>query len=179
MSAVRNLTFAELEAGLDDIRQSPRNGGVLVMIVRRPRTDAREIVETGELDLIQGLIGDNWFAAGSSSDLAMQLTVMNSRTLALVAQTKDRWPLAGDQLIVDLDLSDENLPPGSRLAIGNAVIEITAEPHTGCRKFSARYGPDATKFVNSRVGKQLHLRGVNAKVVQAGKIRVGDMATKL
>ena len=113
-----------------------------------------------------------------SSHPDMQLNIMNARVVALVAQDKSRWPLAGDQLFIDLDLSDANLPPGTRLAIGSAVIEITAQPHTGCGKFVERFGLDAMEFVNSPVGKELHLRGVNAKVVRPGVIRVGDVATK-
>jgi MOSC domain-containing protein YiiM len=109
----------------------------------------------------------------------MQLNIMNARVIALVAQDKARWQLAGDQLFIDMDLSAENLPPGTRLALGTAVIEVTAQPHNGCKKFVARFGLDAMKFVNSAVGKQLHLRGINAKVVQCGTIRVGDIAKKL
>jgi MOSC domain-containing protein YiiM len=109
----------------------------------------------------------------------MQLNIMNARAIALVAGTKDRWPLAGDQLYIDLDLSDANLPPGTRLALGSAMIEVTAQPHTGCRKFKARFGRDALNFVNSAVGKELHLRGINAKVIWPGVIRVGDRARKI
>ena len=185
MEAVRNLTMAELEAGMEDVRRSPRDSGVLEMIVRRPRDDERETVESAELDPLQGLVGDNWKARGSkhspdgSANLDMQLTIMNARTIALVAQDRERWPLAGDQLYIDIDLSDGNLPPGTRLALGTAVIEVSAQPHTGCRKFSARFGVEAMKFVNSPEGKQLHLRGINARVVQAGTIRVGDVVRKL
>ncbi len=182
---VRHLTKEELEAGLDIIRQSPANEGVLDLIVRRPRSDAREVLEIGELDLVDGLVGDTWKIRGSSrttdgtSHPDMQLNLMNSRVIALVAQDKDRWALAGDQLFIDLDLSEENLPPGTQLALGSAVIEVTAQPHTGCAKFVARFGLDAMKFVNSADQKQLHLRGINAKVVQPGTIRVGDRAKKL
>ena len=109
----------------------------------------------------------------------MQLNLMNARSIAVIAQSKDRWALAGDQLFIDLDLSADNLPPGTRLAIGSAVIEITAEPHTGCGKFASRFGIDAVKFVNSAVGTQLRLRGLNAKVVQAGRIRAGDLVQKI
>ncbi|HLF75029.1 MAG TPA: MOSC domain-containing protein [Anaerolineales bacterium] len=185
MEAVRNLTMAELEAGMEDVRRSPRDSGLLEMIVRRPRDDERETVESAELDPLQGLVGDNWKARGSkhspdgSANLDMQLTIMNARTIALVAQDRERWPLAGDQLYIDIDLSDGNLPPGTRLALGTAVIEVSAQPHTGCRKFSARFGVEAMKFVNSPEGKQLHLRGINARVVQAGTIRVGDVVRKL
>ncbi len=185
MADAKQLTMEELEAGLDDIRQSPRDAGVLQLIVRRPQADEREILAEGQLDLLEGLVGDNWGSRGSSltsdgsSHPDMQLTIMNSRVIALVAQAKDRWQLAGDQLFIDLDLSAENLVLGTRLAVGTAVIEITDQPHTGCQKFAARFGQAAAKFVNSPLGKQLHLRGVNARVVQPGVIRVGDVVRKM
>lgn len=185
MSEVKQLTMGVLEKGLDYIRQSPQDAGVLEMIVRRPFMDEREVLHEGELDLTVGLVGDNWQARGSkrtpdgSANPGAQLTLMNSRLAALVAQSKERWPLAGDQLYVDLDLSEENLPPGTQLAIGSAIVEITAVPHTGCKKFVARFGMDAVKFVNSPLGKQLHLRGVNARVVQPGTIRQNDMVQKV
>lgn len=181
----RHLTMEELEAGLDEVRRSPRDGGVLELIVRRPRTDEREVLAEGELDPSEGLVGDSWKHRASSRTPDgsphpdMQLNVMNSRAIALLAQGRDRWQLAGDQLFIDLDLSDENLPPGTRLALGAAVIEVTAQPHNGCKKFVSRFGLDAMKFVNSPVGKQLHLRGINAKVVRPGRIRVGDPVRKL
>lgn len=174
-----------LEAGLDDVAASPADGGVLKLIVRRPAIDARETLEVGELSLLDGLVGDNWNQRGSSrtddgsAHPDMQLNVMNSRSANLVASQIGRWPLTGDQLFVDLDLSHENLPPHTRLALGSAVIEVTPEPHTGCNKFVARFGLDATKFVNSEIGRQLRLRGLNAKVVEPGTIRVGDVIRKL
>ena len=183
--AVKHLTMEELEAGLDYIRQSPRDEGILELIARRPRDDERETLEAGQLDLHSGLEGDNWITRGSKRTLDgtshpdMQLTLMNSRAIALIAGGKDRWPLAGDQLYVDLDLSADNLPPGTRLKIGEAVIEVSAQPHTGCSKFVARFGLDAQKFVNSPEGKQLHLRGINAKIVQPGAIQVGDLVRKI
>jgi hypothetical protein len=185
MMEARHLTMTELEAGMHEIRQSPKNNGVLKMIVRRPQDDEREIIDGGELDPAQGLIGDNWKVRGSkstpdrSANINMQLTIMNSRTIALVAQEQERWPLAGDQLYIDMDLSADNLPPGTRLALGTAIIEVSAQPHTGCWKFSSRFGVDALNFVNSPEGKQLHLRGINARVVRAGRIRVGDVVRKI
>ena len=185
MTEVRHLTMSELEAGLEHIRQAPKDEGLLELIVRRPQVDARETLTSAELDLEHGLVGDSWRARGSSrtADGAahpdMQLNIMNARAAALVAQDKARWPLAGDQLYLDMDLSDENLPPGTRLALGKAILEVTAQPHTGCKKFVARFGLDAMKFVNSDVGTALHLRGINAKVVQPGTIQVGDIARKL
>ena len=184
MLTVKHLTMEELEAGLDAILQSPKDNGALEMIVRRPETDDREVLDEGHLDLSEGLIGDNWKArgswetAGKPANIDAQLTLMNARVIALLAGEQERWPLAGDQLYVDLDLSDENLPPGTRLAIGGALVEVTALPHTGCQKFKARFGRDALVFVNSARGKQLHLRGINAKVIQPGKICVGDMVGK-
>lgn len=181
----RQLTMAELDAGLAHIRQSPREQGVLAMIVRRPAVDAREVLTEAELNTTEGLVGDNWRQRGSSSTPdgsahpEMQLNIMNARAIELIAQDTARWPLAGDQLIIDLDLSDANLPPGAQLAIGSAILEVTAVPHTGCKKFAARFGIDAVKFVNSPEGKELHLRGVNAKVVQGGVIQTGDTVRKL
>lgn len=185
MTNIKHLTMQELETGLDKIRFSPKDEGILEMIVRRPKVNEREILETGELDLIEGLIGDNWKKRGSSRSgdgfghPEMQLNIINSRAISLIAGKRNRWSLAGDQLYIDLDLSDEYLPPGSRLEIGSAIIEITPIPHNGCKKFTQRYGIDAVKFVNSPVGKQLHLRGVNAKVVQSGTISIGDIVKKI
>jgi len=185
MSVARHLTAAELEAGLDAIRASPREAGVLEMIVRRPAVGVREILEEGELDLARGLVGDTWHTRGSrrTSDGSphpdMQLNIMGSRTAALVAQRKDRWALAGDQLFVDLDLSEKNVPAGTRLAVGSAVLEVTAQPHTGCQKFVERFGREAMMLVNSPIGRELHLRGINARVVQPGVIRVGDVVRKI
>jgi len=185
MLNVRHLSITELEAGLDTIRQSPKDNGVLKMIVRRPSVDERETLSEAELTLEEGLAGDTWKERFSrrtpdgSANIDAQITIMNARTVALLAQREERWPLAGDQLFVDLELSDENIPAGTRLAIGSAVVEVTAVPHTGCDKFAARYGTDATKFVNSKEGKRLHLRGINTRVVQAGSIRVGDVVRKV
>ena len=182
---MKYLTTEELEAGLENIRQSPKDNGALELIVRRPQTDEREVLTEGELDVLEGLVGDKWRARGSSrtSDGSahpdMQLNLMNARVTALVAQAKERWPLAGDQLYLDLDLSADNVPAGTRLALGSAVILVTAVPHTGCQKFEARFGRAAMQFVNSPLGRQLHLRGVNARVVQPGVIRVGDIVRKL
>jgi hypothetical protein len=182
---MRHLTREELNAGLDEILQSPRDRGVLDLIVRRPGTDQREVLKEGSLDPAHGLIGDNWLARGSrstadgSADPEMQLNIMNSRVTALVAQDPQRWALAGDQLYIDMDLSPENLPPGTRLSIGSAIIEVTAPPHTGCKKFVARFGKDAMIFVNTGIGKQLNLRGINARVIRAGNIHVNDIAEKI
>ncbi len=185
MADVKHLTTAELEAGLESIRQAPRENGVLELIVRRPHVGEREVLDEGQLDFREGLVGDNWSTRGSSmtaDGLAhpdMQVNIMNARAIALVAQGRERWPLAGDQLFLDMDLSADNLPPGTRLALGSAILEVTAQPHTGCKKFVARFGLDAMQFVNSPLGRRLNLRGINAKVVQPGRIRVGDVARKI
>jgi MOSC domain-containing protein len=182
---MKQLTMSELEAGLDEISRSPQDGGVLEMIVRRPQVGEREILQEGQLDLADGLVGDSWKARSSRRTADgtphpdMQINVMNSRVVALVSQDRGRWHLAGDQLFVDLDLSEANLPPGTRLAIGSAVIEVTAEPHTGCSKFVERFGLDAMTFVNSQERRDLHLRGINARVVRPGAVRVGDTVSKL
>lgn len=183
--ATKHLTMEELEAGLDEIRQAPKDEGVLQLIVRRPQIEEREVLDEGELDPLEGLVGDSWKLRSSSRTPdgsphpEMQVNIMNARVTALVAQDKERWQLAGDQLYIDLDLSDENLPPGTQLAIGSAVLEVTPPPHLGCKKFVSRFGLDAMKFVNSTVGRELHLRGINAKVIRGGKIRVGEVVKKL
>ena len=185
MEPLTHLSLAELEAGLGIIRQSPQDNGLLKLIVRRPKVDEREIVNEAELELEEGLVGDTWKARGSkatpdgSANINAQITLMNMRAIALLAQDESRWALAGDQLFVDFDLSEANIPAGTRIAIGSAILEVSATPHTGCAKFSERFGKDALKFVNSPDGKQLHLRGVNARVVQAGEIQVGNVVRKV
>jgi hypothetical protein len=174
----------ELSAGLDEVRRAPRDQGRLELIVRRPRVGGREVVEEAALDPAEGVVGDGWLRRGDSysrgpSDPAVQVTIMNARAAALVAGPRDRWPLAGDQLYVDFDLSQENLPAGTHLAVGSALLEVSAKPHTGCGKFVTRFGVDAMKFVNSPVGRSLNLRGINARVVEAGTVRVGDPVRKL
>lgn len=174
---------AELEAGLDHLRAAPRGEGVVELVVRRPAEGEREVVEVAELDLEDGLVGDSWRSRGRSggrpSNANAQITVMNARATALVAGDRERWPLAGDQLYVDFDLSGEHLPAGTRLELGSAVIEVTADPHTGCKKFSSRFGLEALMFVNSPDGRALNLRGINTRVVQPGIVRVGDAIRKL
>lgn len=185
MIGIQHLTMAELEAGLEPVRQAPKQQGVLEMIVRRPEVDQREIVETATLDLAEGLLGDNWKTRGSanmpdgSANPEAQITVMSSRAITLIAQSRERWPLAGDQLILDFDISVTNLPPGARLEIGEALLEVTAKPHTGCKKYVERYGTDAMMFVNSPMGRELCLRGIDTRIVRPGRIRVGDVVRKV
>jgi MOSC domain-containing protein YiiM len=175
-------TPADLEAGLEHLRATPRDEGVVELIVRRPAEGEREVVEEAELDLAEGLVGDSWQARGRSggrpSNTNAQVTVMNARATALVAGDRERWPLAGEQLYVDFDLSGDHIPPGTRLELGSAVLEVTADPHTGCKKFNERFGLEALKFVNSPEGRELNLRGINTRVVQPGTVRVGDAMRK-
>jgi len=184
-SSDHHRTPEELEASLSHIRQAPADNGTLELIVRRPAVDEREVLDSGALSLEEGLVGDTWNQRGSSKSpdggplLDAQLNIMNARAAAAVAGPINRWALAGDQLYIDLDISTETLPPGTRLALGEAVIEVTAEPHTGCGKFSSRFGLDALRFVNSPTGRALNLRGINARVVHPGSIHTGDQVTRL
>lgn len=177
-----HLSLARLEAGLDHIRASPGQAGQVVLLVRRPAAGAREVPAEAVLDLAGGLAGDNWLARGNrhtpdrAADPLKQITVMNARVAELVAGGKDRMRLAGDQIFVDLDLSLDNLPAGSLLAVGQAVLEVTEPPHLGCAKFVDRFGAEAMRFVNSRVGRQLRLRGMNTRVLVPGTVRLGDLA---
>lgn len=173
-------TRAELEAAVDHLRAAPADDGTLELVVRRPALLQREVLEVGVLSSTEGLVGDTWSQRPSkrtpdgTPHPDMQLNVMGIRVARLVAVTPDRIPLAGDQLYVDLDLSVDTLPAGTRLAIGSAVIEVTDQPHTGCAKFTERFGLEALRFVNSPVGKELRLRGANARVVVDGEVRPGD-----
>ena len=182
---VTHLTMAELEAGLDHINQAPTDAGTVELIVRRPSVGARELLERGDLDVADGLKGDTWGirrstrTADGSRHPDMQLNIMSARAAALVAQVRERWALAGDQLFLDLDLSERNLPAWTKLSLGTAIIQVTDQPHTGCAKFVSRFGVDAMKFVNSPQGRSLRLRGLNARVLQPGTVRVGDVARKI
>lgn len=182
---LKQITISELELGLKEIKSSPKDNGVLEMIVRRPEIERREIINSGEINLINGLEGDNWKTRGSSStpdksaNPEAQITLMNSHVIQLLAGDKENWQWAGDQLYVDMDLSIDNLPPHSQIQIGSAILEISAKPHTGCKKFSARFGIEALEFISTPLGKSLRMRGVNAKVIQAGQIKVGDVVKKV
>ena len=181
----QQLTKKDLQAGLEALGNSPEDKGTLEMIVCRPDTDERKILEQAKLDLKEGMIGDNWLVRGSrhtedgSAHPEQQITLMNSRVVQLLSGDRERWSLAGDQLYVDLDLSAENLPPGQQLAIGSAIVEVSKAPHTGCKKFTERFGSEATRFVNSKEGRQQRRGGINARVVQAGTIHMGDTVSKI
>lgn len=181
---LKDLSIEELEAGMDNLKQSPKDNGVVEMIVRRPDVDQREVLSVGKITLENGLEGDNWKARGSkktpdgTANPDTQLTLMNSRMIQQISGEKENWQLAGDQLFVDLDLSMDNLPPLSKIQIGSVILEISATPHTGCKKFSDRFGIEALEFISTPLGKSLRLRGVNAKVIQSGEIKVGDVVRK-
>jgi hypothetical protein len=173
-------TRPELDAGLEHVLSAPCDVGEVTLVVRRPAEGSREILEVGELTLADGLVGDGWSTRSSrrtpdgSPHPDMQLNLVGSRVMALLADTPERRALAGDQLHVDLDLHEDRLPPGSRLRLGTAEIEVTAEPHRGCRKFASRFGTPAWQWVNDASNRPLRLRGLNARVVVPGRVRAGD-----
>jgi hypothetical protein len=180
-----HLAVDSLEAGLADIIGAPTDNGTVELIVRRPGIDQREVLSEAILDPVEGLIGDTWKIRPSRKmnntgpHPEMQLNIMNARAIALIAGTKDRWALAGDQLYIDFDISETSLPAGSRLRVGTALIQVSAVPHTGCVKFADRFGPDARRFVNTPHGRALRLRGMNAWVIEGGIVRSGDAVTKV
>jgi MOSC domain-containing protein YiiM len=174
---MHDLPGTRFDSQLDVVHEAPRGTGRLELIVRRPAVDEREILEAADLDLELGLVGDRWATRDKEKTpayLASQLTLIGTRLLAAIEPDRARWPMAGDQLYVDLDLCQEHLPVGSQLAIGTALIEVSEEPHTGCAKFSSRFGSEALRWINSPIGRAHRLRGLNARVVRAGTIRRGD-----
>jgi MOSC domain-containing protein YiiM len=185
VTATRHRIREELDAGLAHVLAAPKDGGRIEAIVVRPETDARRAVAEVAISAAGGVEGDHWAKGCWKStpdgrpDPDVQICIMNARAIALIAGDRDNWPAAGDNLFVDMDLSPENLPPGTRLSLGSAEIEITAEPHTGCAKFIARYGRDACVWVNTGPGKANRLRGIYAKVVKDGRIAVGDRLVKV
>ncbi len=181
----QHFTKRVLEAGLPEVLKSPKTEGEIQLIIRRPALGEREVLESCEVNDEVGLVGDTWLQRPSSrtpdksAHPDAQINIMNARAAQLVAGSKERWKWAGDQFYIDLDLSLENLPAGTRLEMGSSILEVTALPHTGCKKFVSRFGIEAMKFVNSPVGRANNLRGINAKVVKTGMVRVGDNARKV
>lgn len=170
----------ELSAAWDWVEQSPQDSGKLDMIVARPEIGERVVLTVGELNLETGLVGDNWLVRGSKktedgrAHPDQQVLLMNSRAIQALTQDRQRWPLAGDQLYVDLNLSGENLPAGTQLVVGTAILEVTTVPHTGCQKFTERFGHAAIRWVNSPEGRQQCLRGICTRIIQPGRIQEGD-----
>jgi len=183
MHPVKSLV--EMESHLELIKQSPSTEGTVEMIVSRPITGGREVMDHCELNIQAGLVGDNWqtrwdkHTADGSADKGRQLTLMNARAISAITESEERWPEAGDQFFVDFDLGLENLPHGTQLSLGQAVIEVTPLPHLGCRKFGKRFGKEANAFVNSATGKMLNLRGINARIIKPGVVSKGDVIRKL
>lgn len=181
----RHLTRAELEAGIPHIENSPKDDGSVEAIVVRPEPGQRRDVPSCDVSLAGGVHGDRWAKGrgGNAENAAphpdVQICIMNSRAIALIAQERANWPPAGDNLFIDLDLRPENLAPGQRLSVGTAILEVTAEPHNGCSAFIERYGRDACVFVNTGIGKQMRLRGIYARVAKGGRISVGDRIRKV
>ncbi len=176
------VSAAEIEAGMAHVAASPKDAGRVEAIFIRPETDEREALQEVRISPEGGVEGDRWSRSGreeKAPDPRSQVSLMNVRVLNLIAPDKERWPMAGDNLIVDLDLDVENLPVGQRLSIGNAVLEVTEVPHPGCKKFLARYGKDAMGYINANERKDLRLRGVFAKVIEPGTVSVGDTIDKV
>jgi MOSC domain-containing protein YiiM len=167
----------QLEAGLTHVLDSPPDHGTVELVVRRPSEGEREVLDEGMLDF-PGLVGDR-HTLRENTHAGTEVTLMNARVIDLVAGDRERWALAGDQLYVDLDLTTRNLPVGTRLQVGDATLEVSDVPHTGCAKFTARFGSAATRFINAKHNRELRLRGMNTRVVVPGTVRPGDTIRKL
>jgi hypothetical protein len=181
----RHRSTEELAAALPHIREAPGNTGTIHLIVRRPGEDAREVLDVAEINDAEGIAGDTWNQRGSATSPDggphpdAQITIMSARAAAAVIGPVERWPLAGDQIYADLDISHETLLAGTQLQLGDAIVEVTAKPHRGCAKFAARFGRDALRFVNTGEGRDLRMRGLNCRVIQPGTVRAGDPITRL
>ncbi|MBN8583174.1 MAG: MOSC domain-containing protein [Anaerolineae bacterium] len=179
------FTLEHLQTQLNHIQESPKDNGSVLLIIRRPATEEREIITQGRLIPASGLEGDNWRERGSTSmpdgsaNPEAEITLMNTRVIQALTQDETRWALAGDQFFVDFDLSEENIPAGTRLAIGSAIVEVSPLPHNGCKKFSARFGVDALKFISMAENKPMRMRGINAKIIQVGDVKQGDLIRKI
>lgn len=179
------VTLQDLEAQLATLEPSPTERGTVELVVRRPDFGEREVLDEVVFDAEKGVEGDNWLSRGSrhtddgSAHRGMQVAIMNSRIIGMIAGDKDNWAQAGDQLFVDFDISAANMPAGQRFAVGEAILEVSEIPHNGCAKFTERYGSDATRFVNGKEGRAQRRRGINATIVQTGTVRVGDVIRKL
>ena len=182
---IEHRSIADLENGLENIKKSPADNGMLYMIVVRTSKRERAVPWYCKLSPAFGVEGDHWSQGAWKSlpegipDPMVQVTIMNSRCLDLIATSKERWPLAGDNLIVDMDISTANLKPGQKVSIGSAVLEISDIPHTGCMKFRDRFGVEALKFVSSKEARELRLRGLFARVIKEGEISIGDRLKKI
>ena len=180
----KHLTLAELQTQLPAILDSPKDEGVLRGIVIRPGPGERRDADSCEISLAGGVHGDHWAKGCWKSTAAglphpdVQICIMNARCIAVIAQERENWLPAGDNFFTDMDLTPDNMPPGQRLAVGSAIIEITDTAHNGCASFIARYGRDACLFVNTGEGKRLRLRGIYARVVQDGRVSIGDRVSK-
>ena len=178
-------TTEQLEAGMAGVLDAPSAEGPVRLVVRRPGRGQREILAEGQLDTELGLVGDDWInRPGMNRDTPSpyaQVTVMNARVAELISGDPDpaSWAQCGDQLYVDLDISEANMPPGTRIGVGAAVLEVQSEPHTGCVQFRSWWGGDALRHISTEQGQALRMRGVNTRVVQSGIVRPGDRARKL
>jgi hypothetical protein len=168
-----------------DVRNAPKDSAIVTLLVARPGTDLRETVTEAVLDVEQGMVGDDWMArgswkkAGTPANVEAQVTLMSTRVLAAMEPDESRWPIAGDQVYLDLDLSEENLPVGTRLLVGDAEVEVTALPHTGCSKFASRFGHDALRWISTHEGRALRMRGMYVRVLRTGTVHVGDVVRRL
>lgn len=180
-----HVTTAIIEKQLPYVEASPKDNGVIKLIVVRPKTNKRQILDSCFISYEKGMEGDNWTLGcwktteDGSPHPDVQIAITNYRIHEIFSNLDKDRALAGDNLFVDLDLSERNLKAGDRLALGSAIIKITSVPHNGCGKFKERFGIDALKFVNSPIGKQMHLRGIYAKVIQNGIVSVNDTIKKI
>jgi MOSC domain-containing protein YiiM len=179
---LEHLTIEQIEADMPDVFASPKNRGELEAIVVRPESEKRESREAVYLSPEGGVDGDRWASSKAQDggpEPRAQVSLMNARLLKMIARDEKRMPLAGDNLVVDLDLSEANLPVGQKLTVGEVLMEVTDLPHTGCSKFAERFGTDALRYINAAERRSLRLRGLFTRVLEAGTVRVGDIAEKV
>lgn len=179
------ITRAELDRAWPDIMAAPKDGAAIEMLCLRPAMGERRFVDEIHVTREEGIPGERWLTQpwmrlpGGQPDPAIQVSFLQRRVLDLVWRDREGTPHPGDTFVVDMDLSEANLPAGSLLQVGSAVLEVSTVFNNACAKWKKRYGDDALDWVRAYENKEFRPRGVLAKVHRDGVFRAGDRLTRI